>query len=273
MREGGGSRRRRINDSKGCGGVMRVAPVGLTANDPFELGATAASITHMHPTGWLAAGAFAALLSRVLNGADLSAACNIVIENLDEMNGGEETANALRAALEVAESAPVGAETVERLGAGWVAEEALAIGVYATLVADDFSHGLNVAVTHSGDSDSTGSIAGNLLGAMHGEEALPPALLDDLEGRDVIRQVAIDLAGICTGAAPDHDRYPRVPPHLPGLPRREGPRHVPRHGQDPRRLRRPHRRHRRRHPVCDHPHPTPRRPDDRPRSPMTTEGA
>lgn len=58
-------------------------------------------------------------------------------------------------------SAPVGPETVERLGAGWVAEEALAIGVYAALVSPDVMSALTLAVTHSGDSDSTGAIAGN----------------------------------------------------------------------------------------------------------------
>ena len=52
-----GTRDERINDSKGCGGVMRVAPVGLVAQDPFGLAADAAAITHGHPSGFLAAGA------------------------------------------------------------------------------------------------------------------------------------------------------------------------------------------------------------------------
>jgi ADP-ribosyl-[dinitrogen reductase] hydrolase len=49
-----------INDSKGCGGVMRVAPVGLTdADNPFDLGSNAAALTHGHPSGWVSAGALA----------------------------------------------------------------------------------------------------------------------------------------------------------------------------------------------------------------------
>ena len=45
------------NRSKGCGGVMRAAPAGLTGlHDPFELGAAAAAVTHGHPTGYLTAG-------------------------------------------------------------------------------------------------------------------------------------------------------------------------------------------------------------------------
>lgn len=50
-----------------------------------------------------------------------------------------------------------------------------------------------LAVNHDGDSDSTGSIAGNLLGAMHGVKAIPPEWLEPLELRDVITEVADDL--------------------------------------------------------------------------------
>src|SRR4051794_25508275 len=61
---------RPINDSKGCGGVMRVAPVGLVASPDlaFSLGADVAAITHGHPSGYLAAGAFALVIAEVMNG-------------------------------------------------------------------------------------------------------------------------------------------------------------------------------------------------------------
>ena len=52
------------NDSKGCGGIMRVAPCGLFAPDmaaACRLGAQAAALTHGHPLGYLSAGIFAAM--------------------------------------------------------------------------------------------------------------------------------------------------------------------------------------------------------------------
>ena len=52
----------------------------------------------------------------------------------------------------------------------------------------DVRHGLLLAVNHSGDADSTGAIAGNLLGAAHGVGAIPADLLDPLEFRDLIEQ-------------------------------------------------------------------------------------
>jgi ADP-ribosylglycohydrolase len=44
---------------------------------------------------------------------------------------------------------------------GWVAEEALAFGLYAALVAPLFDDTIRVATNHGGDSDSTAFIAGH----------------------------------------------------------------------------------------------------------------
>lgn len=49
------------------------------------------------------------------------------------------------------------------------------------------------AVNHSGDSDSTGLIAGHFLGLIHGPNAIPARWLDKLELREVIEQVARDI--------------------------------------------------------------------------------
>jgi ADP-ribosylglycohydrolase len=90
-----------------------------------------------------------------------------------------------------------------------VAEEALAIGVYCALTAPGFRSGVLLAVNHGGDSDSTGAICGNLLGASLGAGAIDADLLDGLEGRDVITQVADDLYDtFADGQEPSGQRYP-----------------------------------------------------------------
>ena len=48
-------------------------------------------------------------------------------------------------------------------------------------------------MNHSGDSDSTGAITGNLLGALLGRSAIPEHWLARLELRAVIEQVSADL--------------------------------------------------------------------------------
>jgi hypothetical protein len=80
------------------------------------------------------------------------------------------------------------------LGGGWIAEEALAISLYCALSATDVRSGVVLAVNHGGDSDSTGSMAGQLLGAMYGATAIPRAWRNLLELGAVIEAMAYDLA-------------------------------------------------------------------------------
>jgi ADP-ribosylglycohydrolase len=214
LRAGGtGSPDHPVNDSKGCGGVMRVAPVGLARfDDPFRVGAELAALTHGHPSGYLAAGYLAQVVAAVSQGAELRDACYVATERLAEECRHEETLAAVEAALALAACGEPSVAAVESLGGGWVAEEAVAIGVYCALVARDFAHGVLLAVNHGGDSDSTGAITGNLLGLVAGERGIPAGWLEALELRDVIATVADDLWAHFgpeePGAGHDEERYP-----------------------------------------------------------------
>ena len=203
----------RLNDSKGCGGVMRVAPVGLIANDPFRLGCELAALTHGHPSGFLAAGFFAAVIGGLSAGASLRDAIDAATDELRTYPEHEECLAAVEGAVRLAGPGAPSAEQVELLGEGWVAEEALAIALYCAIVADgDFERGVRLAVNHSGDSDSTGSMTGNLLGALLGQDAIPSRWLRELELREVIEGIATDLFqhfGTPTGVSDsDWQKYP-----------------------------------------------------------------
>jgi ADP-ribosylglycohydrolase len=88
-------------------------------------------------------------------------------------------------------------ETVEKLGGGWVGDEALAISIHCALAAEgDFAKGVRLAVNHSGDSDSTGSITGNILGALLGKGKIPQKWLEELELGKVIEKTALDLVDL-----------------------------------------------------------------------------
>jgi ADP-ribosylglycohydrolase len=214
LRAGGrGEPGKPANDSKGCGGVMRVAPVGLARfDDPFRVGSELAAITHGHPTGHLAAGYFAQLVANLVGGAGLLGAAHAALDRLAAEPGHEETLRAVETALELSEKVEASPEVLEGLGGGWTAEEALAIGLYCALEAGDFEHGVLLAVNHGGDSDSTGSIAGNLLGLIAGERGIPRRWLDALELRDVIATLADDLwthfGAKERAQCGDLDRYP-----------------------------------------------------------------
>lgn len=214
LAQGGARRSAPLNDSKGCGGVMRTAPVRLVAEDPFEVGCELAGITHGHPTGYLAAGAFALIISRLAEGEPLLEAAGRALLRLEaEGEDARETAAALRMALEAADETRSVDTIPDALGRGWIAEEALAISIYCALVAKDFGTGVRLAVNHGGDSDSTGALTGQLLGCLWGVQAVPGSWLDRLEGQAVIRTVAEDLAaqfgGFDSGRpVPDYERYP-----------------------------------------------------------------
>jgi ADP-ribosylglycohydrolase len=204
-----GSMTRPANGSKGCGGVMRVAPVGLAGQDPFMLGCQAAALTHGHPTGYLAAGALALMISQLALGRSLGQAVAAAIATLKEIPDAGQVVDALAAAVRAAEQGPLSADSVALLGEGWIAEEALAIATHCALTAGTFRSGVLHAVNHGGDSDSTGAICGNLLGASAGAEAIDHDLLAQLEGRDVVMQVADDLYDVFAGGqAPAAQRYP-----------------------------------------------------------------
>ncbi len=184
------------NNSKGCGGVMRVAPCAFMPH-PFTLAAQAAHLTHGHPSGYLAAGIFADILARLWQSPSLSlttATRNSLHEHRDKA-GMHETYNILQKVLQLHdEGIKPSSEFIEtQIGGGWIAEEALAIGLWCALSATDFTDGVCKAVNHSGDSDSTGLIAGHFLGLLLGAQALPNEWLAHLEVRDSIQQIATDL--------------------------------------------------------------------------------
>ena len=192
---------RPLNNSKGCGGVMRVAPIGLVAKDDeaaFALGCEAAAITHGHPSGYYSAGCFAAVIRNLTEGRTLPDAVERTLRIVDSPGNtsGAECSAAIREAVALwhdVDRVP-SPETIGRMGGGWVGEEALAIALYCALSAqDDFARGVMLAVNHSGDSDSTGAITGNLLGLLLGIDAIPARWLEGLELRDDIEAVATDL--------------------------------------------------------------------------------
>ncbi|MDO4232129.1 MAG: ADP-ribosylglycohydrolase family protein [Lautropia sp.] len=185
------------NDSKGCGGVMRVAPIGLVPwlddDETFALGTSAAGLTHGHPTGKLTGGVLATLIRTAIQGGTIPEGLDKARHYLKAAPGHHETLRAIEQAQALAASNLSPSEAIARMGEGWVAEEALAISIYCALVARDFREGIVLAVNHDGDSDSTGAITGNILGALWGLESIPTEWLEPLELHDAIRHVADDL--------------------------------------------------------------------------------
>ncbi|WP_455922252.1 ADP-ribosylglycohydrolase family protein [Pseudomonas putida] len=185
------------NNSKGCGALMRSAPCGFFAN-AFEYAAEAGRLTHGHPSGYLAAGLFADILQRMTDQpVGLERAVIDSLATHGQKAGMEQVRELLeRVLFFVREGFRPSPERIGELGGGWVAEEALAIGVWCALGADSLEEGIIRAVNHSGDSDSTGLVAGHLLGIEYGAAAIPARWFQRLELRHVIERIADDLEAV-----------------------------------------------------------------------------
>ena len=203
-----------MNNSKGCGGVMRIAPIPLYAavqcrmniEEADLLAGEASEITHQHPLGYISA----ALMSHVIYRLALDieptqeSMKRYIMEGVDMIrkhykayhNDVERMAELAERAIFLLDSGKTDLENIGHLGEGWTGEEALAIALYCALKHfDSFEDAMIAAVNHGGDSDSTGAVTGNILGAAIGCEAIPQFYKDDLEMHDLILHMADDLYG------------------------------------------------------------------------------
>ncbi len=199
------------NNSKGCGGIMRIAPLALHYGsvDIRELdkeGAVLAAITHGHPLGYMPSSVLTHILHRIVYPTKQTMSLKeIVLEakkTVSELFYGTEHLEELCAiidkAIELAANQASDKTNIKRLGEGWVAEETLAIAIYCALRYEhDFSGGIIAAVNHDGDSDSTGAVVGNILGAVNGYDEIEDKWKTNLELREVLMEMAEDLCHGC----------------------------------------------------------------------------
>ncbi len=206
------------NDSKGCGGVMRIAPIGIYYATHSELlpeqnaqqtvariASDAAYITHHHDMSTLAS-ALAALIifkcikadsvDRIILREIVESSLPVVIDILPNNKQAIPFSNLILKALDLAEGNMNERDAIMILGEGWVAEETLAIALFSVMRhIDDFGKCMVCSVNHDGDSDSTGAVAGNIIGSIIGYNEIPTKYKENLELKDVILSVADDLAG------------------------------------------------------------------------------
>ena len=212
------------NDSCGCGGVMRTAPMALLSYvHRYAQGnalrcdmcaAEAARLTHKHPLGFLPSAVLNHLLMDILKAEDqlkeglpvlversLEALPGIVSEEDDGKTYGalwsrhiEKQKALILQAMDLAHRDMPDPQAIESIGGGWTGHEALAIALYSAVKhQDSFEEAILSSVNHSGDSDSTGAICGNIMGCLLGRQAIPARFTDQLELLDIIEEISHDL--------------------------------------------------------------------------------
>ena len=218
---------RPINRSKGCGGIMRIAPLALKYRpgenfygDIEQIDMEAAelsAITHSHSLGYMPSAVVCHIISRILCSHDEMSLKDMVLEARDSVSklfAGDKNlpvlVDIINRAVRLSEEADADdLDNIHALGEGWVAEETLGIALYCALkYQNDFSKAMITAVNHKGDSDSTGAVTGNILGALIGYTAIDRKWKKNLELLDVILEVADDLCHGCQMSEYSHYQDP-----------------------------------------------------------------
>lgn len=193
-----GSRDRSLNNSKGCGGIMRVAPIAIAyCHDPengYRMGCDSALLTHCHTLGYTSSGALVSILIKLFNGRSIQDAVLESIRELKKISECSELVSVMERAVSTAYQRIEAPDAFSFLGEGWVGEETLAIAIWAALMyPTDLKKAVVASVNHSGDSDSTGAVCGAIMGAALGEEAIPASWLEHLELKDLVCKQAEEL--------------------------------------------------------------------------------
>ncbi len=207
-RDMNGSIEEPCNDSKGCGGVMRVAPVGLylrpgnVSRDEIDMiGAEMAALTHGHPLGYIPAAMLVHIINMIVHdrpaslGQCVSDARSAMFRLFGHTEHTEYLDSLVGKAMTMARTKDMDdSQAIREFGEGWVAEEALAIALYCSLRHEDsFEDAVVAAVNHNGDSDSTGAITGNIMGALLGSSGIPERFFRNVELRDTLVEIACDM--------------------------------------------------------------------------------
>ena len=197
-REGRGSAKNKVNESAGSAVLSRGVPIGLIfAGDPkaaFDLAVAAGQFSHSLPEGYYAAGGFAALISCLADGYTLPKAIGRMEELLQKYHKTDKILSMTEAAVGQANNRPAGKtgtwdhlDSIDSLGRGHTAAEALAIALYCALSVDDPLDAVIVSANHSGRSNATAFVTGAIEGARFGEKVFPTYWTDNLEGEKALR--------------------------------------------------------------------------------------
>lgn len=185
-----------INNSKRCGTVIRVAPVGLVEDEDtvFDVGCLTGAITHGHPTAYLSAGVLATIIYYIIQGDEIEVAVEKARQKLEGYAENEECIGAIELALKLAKEGEPTVEKIQSFGDGFMADQAIGMGIYAALVyRNDFKKAISFAINQSGNSNSAAVVAGSILGAYLGQDGIDQALIRDLELAKEIEQIGKDL--------------------------------------------------------------------------------
>jgi ADP-ribosylglycohydrolase len=184
-----GTIKNRINNNKGCGSVMRSAPIGLyfcmDERIAFHIGCEGAALTHGHTDALLASGFLAYLISGIIQGKEIKDVAMESLAYIGDIGRESECYNKIKQALIMCGDSP--AEVMEEIGEGRTADEAVALALYLAIrYGDDFEGAITTASKYKGNRSTISAVCGTIMGAYLGDYEIPFKWLKKLELVDLI---------------------------------------------------------------------------------------
>jgi ADP-ribosylglycohydrolase len=200
------------NDSDHPGSLTTAIPVGLFFDpermNPQEigrLGADAVALTHGDPMTFLSGAVLSYVIAGIVQDPDTALrehfiqAAEVVAAQFGNLYPQAfELKNLLARTRNLANGGNLSRQTAMEHLKCTTAAEVLAGAMYTCLTSpEDFDAAMITAVNHSGRSSAVGAVAGAILGARLGQDALPEFYLECLEPVDVLCTLADDLRQGC----------------------------------------------------------------------------
>ena len=183
--------------SKGCGSVVRAAPIGMFFDgigEVLEFAKESSRPTHGH----LAPMCAAACGALMVNLAKRDEPTGTWAEQVATVTSGvcDEMTRLVSKAVDLAvsETPPEKALCQRGLGEGWLGHEAVAASLFCCLRSpDDYRRAVLMAVNTGGNSDGLGALTGAVIGARLGAGAIPGEWVLKVEGSKFLEGLADSL--------------------------------------------------------------------------------
>lgn len=194
-----GVRSTREDPCSAARGADVLPPAALAAawsedlSETFELGVAIAALTHPHPDDCLAAGTLAVILHQQIREKPFMDCLSAAWQQLVQHPGHEKTRTMIDTAVNLIrdEWTPSQADNLRRHfpEGGVDGAEALGIALYCAMISDYLREALILAMNYATGRKEVAAVAGMLIGAEYGTQAIPTVFrVKHSEGLDILAQ-------------------------------------------------------------------------------------
>lgn len=167
-------------------------------SETFDLGVSIAALTHPHSDDCLAAGTLAVILHEQIRDKPFMDCLYVAWKQLVQRPGHEKTRNMIDTAVDLVrgEWTPTQVDNLRRYfpEGGVDGAEALGIALYCAMVSDYLREALVLALNYATHRNEVAAVAGMLIGAEYGIQAVPRVFRDPVSSIDALDSLAHELA-------------------------------------------------------------------------------